>query len=72
MNNYPNILPQFYRVWISFSYRAFDICILVNIGSDILIYISNNKLYRAADELEYGLLMGGDDNCTDKGCADRG
>ena len=44
----------------------------MNIGSDMLIYISNNKLYRAAGELEYGLLTRGDDNITDKGSADEG
>ena len=41
MNYYHIILLPFCRLWISFSNRSFDICILVNIVSDMLIYISN-------------------------------
>ena len=41
MKSYPNIFLPFCILWISFSHRYFDICILVNIGLDMLIYISN-------------------------------
>ena len=45
---------------------------MVNIGSDMIFYISGNKWYMAADELEQGMLMEGDNNFTDKGYADGG
>ena len=40
MKNYHNILFTYFRLCILLSHRAFDIYFWVNIGSDIINYIS--------------------------------